>query len=508
MLFPFGTVGFSDNIPHYRASRRGRFGTVSIREFYAYRLSYRLKAKSIFKCSKLFQQYMVDAYVKVERDRLNYIEANQHIFRTNSYHGLMDYLRTVADNEDTSIGSIYILPSTFVGSERYMRQAFSDAMAIVRKFGKPCLFITFTANPNWPEIKEELGRQPHTSRPDICDRVFFAKFKELMDDLVKKQVLGATDAHVAMIEFQKRGLAHAHILLFMKNQDKVTTAESVDQLIWAELPDPDIHPELFELVLEFMIHECDYRCLDEKGKCTRHFPKPYSEETIVLDNKITKYKRRRSEEGANAVIKNGKVVDNRRVIPYPPYLLPKYKCHLNIEWCSSVDNVKYVCKYIFKGHDLGKVIIEKVGDNEVLHYNEIKHYVNGRFVSSFEAFWRIYELDLHDFSHSVEHLQIHEPNMQRILVPANAEETEVREACERDSMLMAFFRLNQEDPEAREHLYADIPLHYWFDKSNRQWVKRVRNVLHKKLARLYNVNPKNLNLFCIRVLLMHVRGKL
>ena len=57
-----------------------------------------------------------------------------------------------------------------------------------------------------------------------------------------------------------------------------------------------------------MIHECDFRCLDENGKCTRHFPKPFSDETIVLDNKITKYKRRKGEDGANQVIKNGKVV--------------------------------------------------------------------------------------------------------------------------------------------------------------------------------------------------------
>ena len=35
-----------------------------------------------------------------------------------------------------------------------MVQKYQDAMAIVRKYGKPDLFITFTCNPNWAEICE------------------------------------------------------------------------------------------------------------------------------------------------------------------------------------------------------------------------------------------------------------------------------------------------------------------------------------------------------------------
>ena len=54
---------------------------------------------------------------------------------------------------------------------RYMRQAYQDDMALFRIFGKPDLFITFTANPNWPEIVRELNGQPYKSQPDICVRV-------------------------------------------------------------------------------------------------------------------------------------------------------------------------------------------------------------------------------------------------------------------------------------------------------------------------------------------------
>ncbi|CAN0516246.1 unnamed protein product, partial [Scytosiphon promiscuus] len=40
-----------------------------------------------------------------------------------------------------------------------MQQQYQDAMVVVRKFGKPGLFVTFTCNPGWPEITEALKGQ-------------------------------------------------------------------------------------------------------------------------------------------------------------------------------------------------------------------------------------------------------------------------------------------------------------------------------------------------------------
>jgi hypothetical protein len=62
-------------------------------------------------------------------------------------------------------------------------------MALIRKYGKPDLFITFTCNINWREIQENLiaGGQAF-NRPDVCARVFKLKFNELMDDIVKKKI--------------------------------------------------------------------------------------------------------------------------------------------------------------------------------------------------------------------------------------------------------------------------------------------------------------------------------
>jgi len=53
-------------------------------------------------------------------------------------------------------GRQIILPSSFGGGERHMTQLFQDSMAICHAFQKPDIFLTMTANPNWPEVQEQL----------------------------------------------------------------------------------------------------------------------------------------------------------------------------------------------------------------------------------------------------------------------------------------------------------------------------------------------------------------
>jgi hypothetical protein len=61
---------------------------------------------------------------------------------------------------------------------------YQDAMAIVRKLGKPDAFVTMTANPNWPEIIAMLlPGQTAIDRPDIVSRVFQQKFRALLREI-------------------------------------------------------------------------------------------------------------------------------------------------------------------------------------------------------------------------------------------------------------------------------------------------------------------------------------
>ncbi len=86
-----------------------------------------------------------------------------------------------------------------------MANLFNDAMAIVREFGKPDLFVTMTCNPEWDEIKSELkGKQTAVDVPDKATRVFRLKLKAMLEMILVKHILGKVNAHIYVIEFQKR----------------------------------------------------------------------------------------------------------------------------------------------------------------------------------------------------------------------------------------------------------------------------------------------------------------
>ena len=272
---------------------------------------------------RFFQQWIVDSYVKIERDRIEYIRRNQKQLRVESYRGLVDHLNNTANDMNCQVGKIVILPSTFVGSPRYMMQNYQDAMAIVRIKGKPDQFITMTCNLNWREIRYNLlPDQQASDRPDICARVFHLK-KEYLISLTKKKYFGEVSAQVHDVEFQKRGLPHAHILVTLKNGYKLSTVNDIDKYISAEIPDSETDSILYNTVVNNMIYgPCDSRCII-KGQCSKHYPREFREETIMSPDGYPYYKRRNN-------------------VPYCPGLLRIFNCHINVEVVSSVKSEIFV----------------------------------------------------------------------------------------------------------------------------------------------------------------------
>lgn len=61
-------------------------------------------------------------------------------------------------------------------------------------------------------------------------------------------------AYVAVIEFQKRGLPHAHILLILDPAHKPRGPDDYDAIVPAQLPDEMQHPAAYETVTTMMIH--------------------------------------------------------------------------------------------------------------------------------------------------------------------------------------------------------------------------------------------------------------
>ncbi|KAB2625677.1 hypothetical protein D8674_017337 [Pyrus ussuriensis x Pyrus communis] len=314
LLLPYGTYGWDVN------SRDDGGRAITCCDYYAYMLQIRHNGSSLLlRGGRLLQQYAVDNYIKIESQKLRWLRSNQATVRADLYKGLEDSLNAGQHNAG-SIGRRIILPSSFVGSPRDMYQRYQDAMTLVQRFGKPDLFITMTCNPSWEEIKSELlaGQTPQ-DRPDLLTRVFRAKLEQLKEDIIEKGVLGSVVAYAYVIEFQKRGLPHVHMLVVLDENDKINNPDEYDRIVRAEIPNEDVEPQLYNVVLKHMIHgPCGIHNLQspcmKNGSCKRKFPKPFAPVTVQGNDSYPIYQRRGNRLPVSLNRQGNIMVDNSWVI--------------------------------------------------------------------------------------------------------------------------------------------------------------------------------------------------
>jgi hypothetical protein len=332
LLFPYGERGFQLGIPYYtvnnqKETKRKR-NTVTLHEFYKYHMHFRPKQPNPYLCyGRLSKQAIVDARAMEDEDRLGYIARNQDKLRADYLQGVFDAVEKGL-NDANQIGKRVLLSSSHVGSRRYVIQNYHDGIAICRVYGPPDLFITFTCNPKWPEIISTiLEREQPNDRPDIIVRVFHIKLEQLLQDIRSGAIFGPTLALLYSIEFQKRGLPHVHILVWLDKNGYEITPEMIDKWISAEIPHPSDDPLGYILISEHMMHgTCgilneNCPCM-KKGRCSKFFPKEFQTETNFTDNGFTQYRRR----DTNIYIRrDNSNLDNRWVVPHNLQLLKNTK---------------------------------------------------------------------------------------------------------------------------------------------------------------------------------------
>ncbi|OBZ80660.1 hypothetical protein A0J61_11291, partial [Choanephora cucurbitarum] len=306
-----------------------------------------------------------------------------------------------------------------------MVKQYQYSMAIVGYFGKPSLFIIFTANPRWIEIQRELlPGQNAPDRPDLVARVFDLKVKNV-------------------------GLPHLHLLLFLDSSHAIHSADEIDRTISAEIPSKESDPELYKIVTKNMVHgpcgnlntksPCMVKDANRNLKCSKRFPKTFTEQTVISDDGYPLYKRARSTDlNSRYSIRdplgqgNGSIViDDRWIVPYNPYLSKKFKAHINVECCQSVKAIKYINKYVYKSSDRTTL---KLSDTE----NE-----GGR------------------------HLQV--------CFSEDATSSELQHTLANSrSMLMAYFHYYQNNSTAQKDLYQDFSQYFVWNKKDKVCKHRQR----------------------------------
>ena len=102
-----------------------------------------------------------------------------------------------------------------------------------------------------------------------------------MKVLIEGEVFGSVKFWLYSVEWQKRGLPHAHILIWLTNGLKPS---QLDDIISAEIPDPVVDKKLHDIVMRNMVHgSCgplnwQSPCMKEK-KCSKMYPRQFLRET-------------------------------------------------------------------------------------------------------------------------------------------------------------------------------------------------------------------------------------
>ena len=388
LLFPYGEPGW-----YYELRLPGNRARITLLQYSAFRLQSRPNEFStILRGGRLFQTYLVDMFACIDQERLRFIRNEQPRFRTTLLNGIEDALTESDDHVDLNqMGQRIILPSSYLGGPRDMHQRYLDGMAIARHFKKIDIFMTMTANPTWPEIERELlNGQSASDRPDLVARVFQLKKKALLHAVTKEGIFGPCVGHTYSIEFQKRGLPHIHLLLFLKKEYKLLSPEIVDSIISAQWPDPITQPRLFENVKKFMVHgPCgvlnpNAPCM-RNNKCIHGYLKPFQQFTTMDHEGYPHYAR--PDDGRSYEVR-GFMLDNRWIVPHNPFCSLRFECHTNVECAICFGSMKYLNKYINKGGDCGTITVHD-------DHDEVKQYIDGRYFSAIEAAWRILQYNMH-----------------------------------------------------------------------------------------------------------------
>jgi len=316
------------------------------------------------------------------------------------------------------------------------------------------------------------------------------------------------------VEFQKRGLPHAHIIIWTSADTSNPTPAMIDKHISAEIPDPKLDPLGYVLVAEHMIHgPCGKQnpkcpCM-KNNKCSKHFPKTYQDDTSVTSTGFATYKR---GQATLFVIKGGCHMDNRWVVPYNILLLKKYQAHINVEWCNKTTFIKYLFKYVTKGADCSKAYLHRVKrgqqtpfDDDTQTINEVKEYLHCRYICEQDACWRMFGYDIHRHFPAVERMPVHMPNENFITFSARAKMDKLLSAeFLRRTMLTQWFVCNELFPEARTLTYPEFPSKWVWYQRDRRWSKRKQR--HDKIGRLHYVHPLAGERYYLRMLLLIVKG--
>ncbi|GJV27623.1 DNA helicase [Tanacetum coccineum] len=520
LLFVYGEDGYKKdmklaNIPGQCTKANKR---MSMNMYYSYQIHDRLNHYNLLlHGGKLFQHYVVTAYCAIEQSRLDYIRQIQDDIRSEYLSGIYDAILR-GDRDGSDLGLRNVLTASFTGSPHYMYAHYLDALAICQVHGSPSFFITFTCNTKWPEIKEFMKPFPQLTvadRADIVDRIFEKKVRDYIEFVRDSNTFGSVTAVLYTIEFQKRGLPHCHSLLWISDESKVHEDIDVDRYVCAELPNLMTDPNTYAVIFELMIHgPCGSAnptaaCMKDRGGCNCNFPKPYCNKTYINKEGFVHYRRRDTEI---QVQRQHVWLDNRYVVPYNTTLCLRYYAHINVEYCGWTMLIKYLFKYISKGTDHVIANIARplpadpsTSSTPTIQIDEIKNYVEARYIGPHGACWRILDFAIHYRNPHVQTLAVHLENMQQLKFRSKDSLQSIVSDPMKKKTFTEWLEYNKSYTDGRHLTYLNFPSEYTWHTTDKYWQRR-RYLNKTSIGRLIYIHLSACDLFYQRMVLCHQKG--
>uniref|UniRef100_A0A183GVE6 Helitron_like_N domain-containing protein n=1 Tax=Heligmosomoides polygyrus TaxID=6339 RepID=A0A183GVE6_HELPZ len=375
-----------------------------------------------------------------EQYRLHFHRTHQKELRLDTHRALADYVGEEAGDHSGPPGRRIVLGSSFKGGPRNMQQSYQNLWSL--------LLDTRS------QIIENCAR--------ISSNGTFSEKCRVTSWLLsfRNVVFHTATAFDPQADFNPR------------------IGTDVDKFCCGEVPNASGEPELLEAVKNFMVHRrCGVfdptsPCMKD-GRCSKKFPKEMrscglrqlssSSPTRAMDRLYRRLQLQgRMDCSLQSILSNTDLIRNTNLL--------KYNSNINVGICEMITTVKYFYKY--KGTDKARL---KIRNDDAA--DEIKQYLNARYVCPPEAAHRIFGYDLDDSAHSVVRLAMHLQGHQSVMFEQGQEEAALAKAALRDSMLTAYFKLNERSgrisegsTSTRETLavdswqlyYSEIPIHFTF----------------------------------------------
>ena len=162
--------------------------------------------------------------------------------------------------------------------------------------------------------------------------------------------------------------------------------------------------------------------------------------------------------------------------------------------------MKYIHKYIFKGHDCTLL--------EVEGHNEICEHINGHFVGASKGPWQIFHFNMHGKSPNVVCLEVHLPGQHLVhFDPDDDPEVVMERVSNETTKLTGFFKANRDTRKlsevAHQLTYQEFP-------QKLVWKKKRWDVWKKgfTIRWMYFTSPSSGEWFYLQTLLTVIKGSM